>query len=64
MFGVDSLTRDLVAAAEVPDANAAGFADGTFQPPAIDRILPLEADPDTCRRVAEGAPGRVVLAPG
>jgi NADPH:quinone reductase-like Zn-dependent oxidoreductase len=63
LFGVDSLARDAVAAAEVLDALAPGFADGTLRPPAIDQMLPLEAGVAAYRRVAEGAPGRVVLAP-
>ena len=64
MIGVDSLARDLTAAARVLDAITLGFEDGSFQPPVIDCVLPLLAGPAAYRRVAEGAAGRVVLAPG
>jgi len=63
LFGIDSLARDLTAAGQVLDALAPGFADASYQPPRIDRVLPLENGAAGYRRVAEGAPGRVVLVP-
>lgn len=63
MLGVDSLARDLLGAAQVLDALAPGFEAGALRPPPIDAVMPLDAAADAYRRVEQGAPGRVVLAP-
>lgn len=63
LLGIDSLARGLTDAAQVLDALAPGFADGLYQPPPIDRRLPLAAGADGYRRIAQVPPGRVVLLP-
>lgn len=63
LLGIDSLARDLTEAAQILDALAPGFADGSYQPPPIDRVLALEEGADGYRRVAQTPPGRVVLLP-
>ncbi len=64
IFGVDTLKRDMVASAGLLEALVPGFEDGTFQPPMVERVVPLEEAADAYRAVAAGARGRVVLAPG
>jgi NADPH:quinone reductase len=64
LFGVDTLKRDMVASASIPEALTPGFEDGMFEPPVIDRIVPLDRAVDAYRTMAAGARGRIVLAPG
>jgi hypothetical protein len=54
----------MVASAGLLEALVPGFEDGTFQPPMVERVVPLEEAADAYRAVAAGARGRVVLAPG
>lgn len=61
LLGVDSLKRDLTAAAVTLRALAEGFDSGAFIPPRINKVLPLDQACEGYRLVAEGSPGRVVL---
>ena len=63
LFGVDSLKRDLTTAAEILRNLAPGFASGTYLPPKIAHVLPLEQAQEAYRLVAAGQPGRVLLKP-
>jgi len=63
LFGVDTLKRDMTASGRVLEALAAGFDDGTFEPPIITDVVPLERAVEGYRTVAAGARGRVVIAP-
>jgi NADPH2:quinone reductase len=63
LFGVDTLKRDMTASGRVLEALAAGFDDGTFEPPIITDVGPLERAVEGYRTVAAGARGRVVIAP-
>jgi NADPH:quinone reductase-like Zn-dependent oxidoreductase len=63
LFGVDSLKRDLVAAAHLLEALRPGFEDGSYVPPVIAARYPLEEAQAAYRAVAEGTTGRVVLVP-
>jgi len=63
LFGVDSLKRDLTAAAETLRRLAPGFEAGVFRAPLVSRVLPLEQAREGYRLVAEGSAGRVVLRP-
>jgi NADPH:quinone reductase-like Zn-dependent oxidoreductase len=64
LFGVDTLRRDMTDSAALLEALTPGFEDGTFQPPVIDREVPLEQAVEAYRAVAAGARGRIVLVPG
>lgn len=63
LLGIDSLARDLTAAAHILHALAPGFADGAYAPPPVECVLSLDAGVAAYRRAAEMPPGRVVLAP-
>lgn len=63
LFGVDSLKRDLVAAAHLLEAMRPGFENGSYVPPVIAARYPLEEAQAAYRAVAEGTTGRVVLVP-
>jgi NADPH:quinone reductase len=63
LLGVDSLKRDLTAAAMVLEALTPGFEDGSYRPPAIAETMALDRAQEAYRMVAEGMPGRVVLIP-
>jgi NADPH:quinone reductase len=63
LLGVDTLKRDMIASALVLEALSAGFEDGTFEPPIINDVVPLERAVDGYRAVAAGSRGRVVIAP-
>jgi NADPH:quinone reductase len=63
LFGVDTLKRDLVASASILEQLTAGFEVGDYRAPPISASFPLAEAVAGYRRVAEGAPGRVVLHP-
>jgi NADPH:quinone reductase-like Zn-dependent oxidoreductase len=63
MFGIDTLKRDMTASAEVLEALAPGFTDGSLLPPVIDQTMPLDQAAEAYHAVAAGALGRIVLVP-
>jgi NADPH:quinone reductase len=63
LFGVDTLKRDLVAAAHLLEALRPGFEDGSYVPPVIAARYPLDEAQQAYRAVAGGTAGRVVLTP-
>jgi NADPH:quinone reductase len=63
LFGVDSLKRDLVQSARMLDLLRPQFEDGTFRPAPVAATYLLDASSEAYRRVAAGAPGRIVLTP-
>jgi len=63
LFGVDTLKRDLVASAKILDALTAGFEAGAYRAAPIAATFPLGEAAAAYKRVADGAPGRVVLHP-
>jgi NADPH2:quinone reductase len=63
LFGVDTLSRDLVASARLLDALTAGFEAGDYRAGPLAASFPLSEAVAAYRRVAEGVPGRVVLRP-
>ncbi len=63
LFGVDTLKRDLVASAKILDALTDGFEAGDYRAAPIAATFPLAEAAAAYERVAEGAPGRVVLHP-
>ena len=63
LFGVDTLKRDLTASAEVLDALAPGFEAGDYRPAPIAETCGLKHAQASYRKVAAGAPGRIVLRP-
>ena len=63
LFGVDTLKRDLVASAKILDALTEGFEAGDYRAAPIVATFPLAEAATAYKRVAEGAPGQVVLHP-
>ena len=63
LFGVDSLKRDLVAAAATLRALAPGFDSGALLAPLVGTVLPLDRAVEGYHMVEKGAGGRVVLKP-
>jgi NADPH:quinone reductase len=63
LLGVDSLRRDLTASAEILEALTGGFEAGDYRAAPLGASFPLAEAVAAYRRVAEGAPGRVVLHP-
>ena len=63
LFGVDTLKRDLAAAAEVLDALSPGFATGDYRAAPISEIVGLGEAQEAYRKVGAGASGRIVLRP-
>jgi len=63
LFGVDTLKRDLVASARVLEALTDGFEAGDYRAAPLAGSYPLAEAVAAYRRVAEGAPGRIVLHP-
>jgi NADPH:quinone reductase-like Zn-dependent oxidoreductase len=63
LFGVDSLKRDLTAAAETLRELTAAFDAGVLLPPRVSQAFPLDQAPEAYRLVAAGSNGRVVLKP-
>ncbi|GGD70280.1 quinone oxidoreductase family protein [Caballeronia grimmiae] len=63
LFGVDSLKRDLTAAASILEALRPGFEDGSYLPPVIAQTFPLAEAIAAYRAVEAGRPGRIVLTP-
>jgi NADPH:quinone reductase-like Zn-dependent oxidoreductase len=63
LFGVDSLQRDLVAAAETLRHLTPGFESGALLAPHVSKVLPLEQAREGYQLVAQGASGRAVLIP-
>lgn len=65
MLGVDSLKLSVSHCAEILNALLPGFDEGTLKAfdVADSTLLPLEQATDAYRRVLEGTPDRVVLAP-
>ncbi|MEZ2310598.1 zinc-binding alcohol dehydrogenase family protein [Paraburkholderia sp. RCC_158] len=62
LMGVDSLKRDLTAAARILEDLRAGFEEGSYQPPAIARTYPLGDAVAAYRAVDAGTSGRIVLS--
>ena len=63
LIGVDTLKRDLVAAAQMLEALRPGFEDGSYKAPAIAQTFALEDAQAAYQAVAAGTKGRVVLTP-
>jgi NADPH:quinone reductase len=63
LFGVDTLRRDLVASARILEALTGGFEAGDYRAAPLAGSFPLGEAVAAYRRVAEGAPGRIVLHP-
>jgi len=64
LFGVDTRQRDATASASLLEALTPFFDDGAFQPPMIDRVIPLYEGRAAYEEVARGeARGRLVLVP-
>lgn len=65
MLGVDSLKLSVTQCAQILNTLLPGFDDGTLKAFEVDdaTLLPLEQAPAAYRRVLEGTPDRVVLAP-
>jgi NADPH:quinone reductase-like Zn-dependent oxidoreductase len=63
LFGVDTLKRDLTASAQVLDALAPGFAAGDYRAAPVSETYGLKDAQAAYRKVAAGAPGRIVLRP-
>jgi NADPH:quinone reductase len=63
LFGVDTLKRDLTAAAEVLDALTPGFVAGDYHAAPIGETFGLGDAQAAYRKVAAGAAGRIVLRP-
>jgi NADPH:quinone reductase-like Zn-dependent oxidoreductase len=61
LFGVDSLKRDLTAAAETLRGLAAAFDAGALLPPRVGGVFPLDRAQEAYRLVASGSNGRIVL---
>jgi NADPH:quinone reductase-like Zn-dependent oxidoreductase len=63
LFGVDTLNRDLTASTEMLDALTPGFVVGDYGGAPISETCRLGDAQAAYRKVAVGAPGRVVLRP-
>ncbi|MGI4857556.1 MAG: quinone oxidoreductase family protein [Janthinobacterium lividum] len=63
LIGVDTLKRDLNAAAVILEALRPGFEDGSYRPPVIAARFPLAEAAHAYRAVLDGTAGRVVLTP-
>jgi NADPH2:quinone reductase len=63
LFGVDSLKRDLAAAAVILERLRPGFEDGSYHAPRIARAYALADAIAAYRDVEAGSHGRVVLTP-
>lgn len=64
LFGVDTRKRDATASAALLEALTPFFEHGAFQPPLIDRTIPLAKGRSAYEQVARGeVRGRVVLVP-
>ena len=63
LFGLDTLKRDLTAAARILKEIRPGFDSGVYQPPIVSKILPLAHAQQAYELVAKGERGRVVLRP-
>jgi len=64
LFGVDTRARDAVASSALLDALTPFFEQGTFGPPAVDRVFPLTDGVKAYEEVGRGqVRGRLVLSP-
>ena len=64
LFGVDTRARDAVASSALLDALTPFFEQGTFGPPAVDRVFPLTDGVKAYEEVGRGQiRGRFVLSP-
>jgi NADPH2:quinone reductase len=63
LFGVDTLKRDLTAAARILESLKPGFDSGAYHPPAISETIPLHKVHHAFNLVHQGSNGRVVLKP-
>jgi NADPH:quinone reductase len=63
LFGVDTLKRDLTASAEVLEVLTPGFVAGDYRSAPIAETRGLREAKEAYRKVADGAPGRIVLRP-
>jgi NADPH:quinone reductase-like Zn-dependent oxidoreductase len=63
LIGVDTLKRDLTASARVLEALTPGFVAGDYRTAPIAKTCALSEARAAYRKVAAGAPGRIVLRP-
>lgn len=63
LFGVDTLKRDLTAAARILEKLKPGFEDGSYHPPVIAKTMALSDARQAYELVVRGARGRIVLRP-
>ena len=63
LIGVDTLKRDLTASARVLEALTPGFVAGDYRTAPIAKTCALSEAKAAYRKVAAGAPGRIVLRP-
>lgn len=64
LFGVDTRSRNAVASSTLLDALTPFFEQGTFAPPAVDRVIPLTDGVKAYEEVGRGQiHGRLVLSP-
>jgi NADPH:quinone reductase-like Zn-dependent oxidoreductase len=63
LFGLDTLKRDLTAAASILKEIRPRFDSGVYQPPIVSKTLPLANAQQAYELVAKGERGRVVLKP-
>jgi NADPH2:quinone reductase len=63
LLGVDTLKRDLIASARILEQLRQGFEEGSYQPPAIAKVMPLGDARQAYELVSRGVRGRVVLKP-
>ena len=63
LVGIDTLKRDLIASARVLEALSPGFVAGDYRAPPIAETYGLGEAQEAYRKVAAGAPGRIVLRP-
>jgi NADPH:quinone reductase len=64
LFGVDTLKRNLTAAARILESLKPGFDSGAYHPPAISETMPLHKVHHAFNLVHHGTRGSVVLKPG
>lgn len=63
LFGVNTLTRDLTASAEVLETLTPGFLAGDYRAAPIEAAYGLAEAPEAYRKVAAGAAARILLRP-
>jgi NADPH:quinone reductase len=63
LFGVDTVKRGLTASAKILEALTPGFVAGDYRAAPIAETLRLDKAQEAYRKVAAGAPGRIVFRP-